>query len=165
MTAKAVVTQPERVKRSGIMGESETVFQHCSDPIQRPVRRSPVPVPDSTTRLIPLTQGQFAVVDAADFEFLNQWKWFAHWNSKTKSFYAVRSGARVNGRQAAILMHRAILGCVLHDGSEVDHRDHDTLNNRRSNLRLAGKQNQHNQNIRKDNTSGFKGGDFPQAVW
>ncbi len=27
------------------------------------------------TKLIPLTQGKFAKVDAKDFEYLNQWKW------------------------------------------------------------------------------------------
>lgn len=43
-------------------------------------------------RKIPLTQGKFALVDDADFDWLNQWKWYA---LKTKTtFYAVRKVSR-----------------------------------------------------------------------
>lgn len=44
-------------------------------------------------------------------------------------------------------------------GIMTDHRDGDTLNNQRENLRLAtNQQNQHNQRrLRRDNTTGFKG--------
>ena len=31
-------------------------------------------------KIIPLTQGKFAMVDDADFERLNQWKWYANWD-------------------------------------------------------------------------------------
>lgn len=31
-------------------------------------------------KTIPLTQNKFAIVDDADFEFLNQWKWY--WANK-----------------------------------------------------------------------------------
>ena len=31
-----------------------------------------------TTRKIPLTQGQFALVDDADFDSVNRYKWCAH---------------------------------------------------------------------------------------
>ena len=105
-----------------------------------------------------LTQGQVAIVDAADFDWLNQWKWSARWNKGTQSFYALRNIPAPNGRQVTLGMHRAILGLQNGDKRYADHRNHETLDNRRENLRIAtGAQNQQNGRKRKDNGSGFKG--------
>ena len=55
-------------------------------------------------------------------------------------------------------MHRMILGLGYGDERKADHENHDTLDNRRSNLRVATtSQNGSNSRVRKDNTSGFKG--------
>ena len=39
---------------------------------------------------IPLTKGMFALVDDEDFEYLNQWKWFAL-RQRNNTYYAVRN--------------------------------------------------------------------------
>ena len=111
------------------------------------------------TRLIPLTQGQFAIVDASDFEWLNQWKWNAQWNPKTRSFYAKRTLPVIDGKRTGdVWMHRMILGFEPKDGRIGDHQNGLTLDNRRSNLRVASTfQNQQNRRVRRDSTSGFKG--------
>ncbi len=103
-----------------------------------------------------LTQGKFAFVDDANYEALLQFKWFAAKGHNT--FYAERKSVRdANGKNATILMHRAILGDAC-NGLQVDHIDGNGLNNQRSNLRACtSAENQHNSSIRADNTSGFKG--------
>jgi len=55
-----------------------------------------------------------------------------------------------------MLMHRVIMDCP--EGKEVDHKDFNTLNNQRSNLRVCST-SQNCQNRRKSavNTSGYKG--------
>ncbi len=58
---------------------------------------------------IPLSQGLVATVDAANFDYLNQWKWYAIWKENCRSFYAVRN-AVVDGKKTTIYMHRQILG-------------------------------------------------------
>jgi len=83
-------------------------------------------------RLIPLTQGQFAIVDPQDFEELNKFGWYAKKHRNT--FYAVR-GVRENGRNRTINMHRVILQAPA--GSIVDHENRTGTDNRRSNLRFA----------------------------
>lgn len=110
-------------------------------------------------RTIPLTQGQFAIVDPEDYEWLMRWKWCAIWSDRAKSFYAVRATSRRDGKQRLIRMHREVSGVPV--GVEVDHKDRQTLNNRRVNLRPASHtQNRWNIEKQANNTSGFKG-----ATW
>jgi len=99
---------------------------------------------------IKLTRGLFALVDDDDYEYLNTMKWFAH--KRNNSFYATR---KYLNKQ--ISMHRQIMG-VSDLNIIVDHKDLNTLNNSRSNLRLANK-SQNNCNIKQriDNTSKYKG--------
>lgn len=107
---------------------------------------------DSLYRLIPLTQGQFAIVDPEDYDRLTKRKWRASWSNYTNSFYAIS-----NDKGSTIKMHREVLcapkQCL------VDHkRSGQTLDNRKSNLRLANRfQNCHNRRMLKSNTSGFRG--------
>jgi len=100
-------------------------------------------------RLIPLTRGQFAIVDAEDYPRLSQYTWFAE--GTPKNYYAAR---KENGK--SIKMHRQILNAP--DHLVVDHIDHNTLNNRKSNLRLATfTQNCQNQRRCSHGTSKYKG--------
>jgi hypothetical protein len=106
------------------------------------------------TKEIPLTQGQVAIVDDCDYEYLSQFKWFAHRNKFT--WYAQRNSSRANGRQTVIHMHRVILDAP--PDLKVDHKDADGLNNIRTNLRLATySQNNQNKRVSLSNTSGYKG--------
>ena len=86
---------------------------------------------------IPLTQGQFAIVDNKDFEWLNQYKWFAIWEPHTQSFYAVRHSKSINGKRYMIYMSREILGLKCGDKRQADHINHQTLYNCRANLRIV----------------------------
>lgn len=99
---------------------------------------------------IPLSQNKYALVDKRDFEWLNQWKWYY------ANGYAVRSDYSEGKPAKQIKMHRQIADGP--DNLEVDHINHDTLDNRRINLRRVTKaQNQQNANRPKNNTSGYKG--------
>lgn len=74
--------------------------------------------------------GVFAIVDAADFEFLNQWKW--HPNDRG---YAVRT-VIFDGVPYHRWMHRVVLD-MPPDALIGDHINGNRVDNRRSNLRLA----------------------------
>lgn len=82
---------------------------------------------------IPLSRGRVAIVDDADFGWLNQWKWFVS-GSDASNWYAARKTV-VNGKRVNLRMHRVILDAPA--GTEVDHVSRDTLDNRRANLRLC----------------------------
>ncbi|HLK51813.1 MAG TPA: HNH endonuclease [Candidatus Angelobacter sp.] len=109
--------------------------------------------PEESIRLIPLSQDKFAIVDAADYDWLNQWKWSLH--SYAGKEYAGRI-ERIGTDRHTLKMHRLITSAPT--GIEVDHRDGNGLNNTRSNLRLAThQQNSCNMKRHRDNNSGFKG--------
>ncbi len=86
-------------------------------------------------KLIQLTQGKFVQVDDEDFDFLNQWKWFA---SKAHHTYYARRNTKVGegGKRTSIPMHRVIMK-VNDRKILIDHKDHDGLNNCKENIRLA----------------------------
>jgi hypothetical protein len=101
---------------------------------------------------VPLTRGYEAVIDADMVGFIGQFNWYAM--NCGGIIYAVRKGPRP--RQQTILMHREIL--KPDEGLEVDHINRDSLDNRLCNLRQAtSQQNKHNQTIKRNNKSGFKG--------
>lgn len=109
---------------------------------------------------IPLTQGLVAVVDDDVFSSLNEYKWYAKRNGRT--FYAYRSIRTPHGR-TSFTMHQQIMDSP--KGVQVDHIDHNGLNNTRSNLRLCTKQqNVANTTLRSTNRSGFKGVSFHRQL-
>lgn len=88
-------------------------------------------------KYISLTRGLVAIVDDDDFDRLNKHKWFAGGKG---SFYAKRAYPR----GSTIWMHREIIG----DNTvyEVDHINHNTLDNRKENLRYVTR-TQNRQNL------------------
>lgn len=98
---------------------------------------------------IELTQDQYALVDDEDFEYLSQWKWFAHWSDFTQSFYAQRMDGKFPNRKV-IVMARVIMNTP--EGMKCDHKNHNTLDNRKNNLRNAtNTQNNMNSRTYKNN--------------
>ena len=103
---------------------------------------------------IKLTQGKFALVSDEDYEYLNQWKWFAHKGYTT--FYAIRHSLTINKKRTLIYMHRVIAERM--GIKNPDHIDRNGLNNQRNNLRDSTRsQNNANRGLNKNNTSGYKG--------
>ena len=102
---------------------------------------------------IPLSRGRFALVDDEDYEWLNQWKWSF---LNTRTGYAVRHDYSVS-KTEMLYMHRVIMKTPKY--LQVDHKNHNSLDNQRTNLRNCT-QEQNRQNMRKYSNafmSKFKG--------
>ena len=87
-------------------------------------------------KIILLTHGLQTLVDDCDHGWLSRWAWSPFYRQGR-----VRGAARwVLGK--TIILHREIMNAPA--GLEVDHIDHDTLNNQRVNLRICT----HAENLR-----------------
>lgn len=96
---------------------------------------------------ISLTHNQITCVDNKDYDWLMQWPWYAQYSRTTRSYLA-----RSHGK----LMHRVILG--ISSEYDIDHKDHNTLNNQRRNLRLCNdSQNGGNRRKHIPKSSIYKG--------
>ncbi len=80
--------------------------------------------------LVPLTRGFYAKIDIADWPIVAPFRWHAT-SDKNKSIYASREVKK--GGRRHILMHRAIISPAA--DRWTDHRNRDSLDNRRCNLR------------------------------
>lgn len=106
-------------------------------------------------KLIPLSRGLFAKVDDEDFERLSKYRWTIKTSKRENVLYAKRFAMK-NGKQTTELMHREVTGAA--KGTEVDHIDHDGLNNQKSNLRVcAPADNRRNRRLQKNSSSKFIG--------
>ncbi len=108
---------------------------------------------------IKLTRNQYTVIDDADYAELMKHKWYAQ--ATGYGYTAVRD-IRDGGKRRRIYMHRQIKETP--DGMETDHANHNTLDNRKANLRICSHaENQHNTRSQKG-SSRYKGVGFHKAV-
>lgn len=120
-------------------------------------RRTVVDQPtDKSIRLVPLTKGQAAIVDADEYDRIRLLpRWRAQWSKDTKTYYAVRAIYK-DGKWTSSMMHSEIMPPP--DGYIVDHKSRNTLDNRRENLRYATHaQNIINTGLHSNNTTGHRG--------
>ena len=106
---------------------------------------------------VKLTQGQTALIDDEDYSLISPYRWHAHYEPKIDNYYAQSKGKDEYG--VHLRMHRVIMKCP--KDMEVDHINHNTLDNRKVNLRIVTRsQNQMNRGKQSNNTSGVVG-----VVW
>ena len=121
-------------------------------------------------RRIPLTQGQYAIVDPDDYPRLAKYKWRICRTRGKNVTYAERSIRLPSGKYSRILMHRQLIDVP--EGYVIDHINGTGQDNRRANLRLATiAQNAWNSKKRNPH-SGYKGvwfardkGLWRAAIW
>ena len=105
------------------------------------------------SKLIPLTQDKFAIVDDEDYDELVKYKWYA-WKAYDGLYYGRRSYCKKAGTRTTQTMHRFLTGY-----QQTDHANGNGLDNRRENLRESTtSQNTINRRKHVDGTSSkYKG--------
>lgn len=94
------------------------------------------------------------LVSDIDHERCKRYRWRADDSGESGLPYVKTTLRLEDGRKTSLYLHRFITGCPA--AYKVDHRDNDTLNNQRPNLRIAT-HDQNNYNRSPWGSSGFKG--------
>jgi hypothetical protein len=94
-------------------------------------------------KFLKLSQGYWAMVDDEDYDRLSQWKWHARPTNYGNGMCAARIIFNSTGKISKRLLHHEVLEFSAGGGLVVDHRDGNTLNCRRGNLRICT----HSQNV------------------
>jgi hypothetical protein len=101
-------------------------------------------------RKIYLGEGEFTILDPQDYYRYGNLKWFVQGNGT--NLYALRTIKTEPNKTKFLSLHREIMNAP--PGLLVDHRNTDSLDNRRENLRLAtNSQNQCNRRKTRSHTS------------
>lgn len=96
------------------------------------------------------------LIDTTDLKKLQDfgYTWNAKYSTSTKSYYATTT-IKTDGKKKTYLMHRFITDCP--DDMHVDHRNHNTLDNRSSQLRIVTR-NQNMQNTKSSRANNYSSG-------
>ena len=94
----------------------------------------------------------FAIIDDEDYDFLMKWRWRVRRIGDT--YYAYRNTHIAGGKCITIHMHRLIMKTPI--DLVIDHKDHNGLNNQKSNLRNCTR-SQNQMNRRGSGSSKFIG--------
>ena len=118
---------------------------------------------------LPLTDGNFAIIDDEDYQRLSQWTWKPH-KGRSDNIYAIRS-TTYRGKSIKRALHHDVLNLPLPNpvtrGQVVDHINRHPLDCRKENLRLCSvSQNLHNAPPlrRKNKTSAYRGVSFYRDI-
>lgn len=122
-----------------------------------PDAKVPIGIETDKIRVIYLTKGKYALVDADNYGWLMKW-WWCTQLSRAGNYYAMRLQI-INGKKRQVRMHRVILGLTMDDGICIDHINGNGWDNRRENLRIATPMLNARNVVRKrtDNKSGYRG--------
>ncbi len=118
------------------------------------------------SQLLPLSVGNFAVVDDTDFDRANAFAWYESVRPHTS--YAAMNVDSALGIRTVILLHRFILG-LCDPKLEVDHINSNGLDCRRENMRIFERYtcrgNCSNKRSSHNSRSKYKGVSFDSRGW
>lgn len=101
------------------------------------------------------------LIDEDDYERVTAHKWRVMWGkAKKEQLYYFRSAFWLKDKKEYkdTFLHRFIMGCTHGDGNVVDHKNHNTLDCRKENLRICTPtQNTQNSRMYRTNKIGYKG--------
>lgn len=105
-----------------------------------------------------ISQKHVVLVDDIDYLMISKYKWTVK-QKPNKRYYALRSSQKSDNlsiwQKTTISMHQQILNFPK---KQIDHINHNGLDNRRSNLRICDQtQNNANSRLPITNTSGYRG--------
>lgn len=112
-------------------------------------------------KYIALTQHKVATVDDCDFEFLNQWKWYAHYSKHGNKWYAIRHSPRPSHKEIQMfkVIYKPLKGFCIH------FKDNNGLNLQRSNIEILSSSEDRQRKIHKTHNKEHKSSRYKGVSW
>lgn len=141
------LTQDTKARTRWVRGHEGNTWNERVDSLAGKGKREvSIPAPVEGCRWIPLTKGKWTLVDDADYLSLSR----NSWSAQSEGYAACRRDHQY------VYLHRLLLNAE--PEQKVDHVNGNTLDNRRSNLRICTtSQNSQNSKKRSGGSSRFKG--------
>lgn len=123
---------------------------------KKPWKKRPHHVVDNMI-IIELTQGKSTIIDKEDWEKVKDYRWYAKKIPRYKDkYHAMSTIKKEDGTNTTITLHRLIMDAP--ENLQVDHVNHEPLDNRKENLRLCtSSENAANREKHRNNKSGYTG--------
>ena len=112
---------------------------------------------------IPITKDKKAIIDDEDYTLIKSYKWRLFKSKYCNHYYALTTV-----KQKTIFMHQLIMNFSSNRNKQIDHINHNGLDNRKNNLRICTRQqNFFNSLKRKKGSSQYKGVCYfkPRNTW
>jgi hypothetical protein len=107
---------------------------------------------------VPLTKGYYSAIDQEDVARVTGHKWCIVPRQHGSERHYAAANMKFEGKWHRVFMHRFLLGLEFGDKRTADHRNLESLDNRRfGNLRIADAFQQMANTPKRDNKSGFRG--------
>ena len=113
---------------------------------------------DGSVHVIRLNRGMYAIIDVADKPLINGWRFSTGQHNENRCGNVRWDVIAYRGTRSDKTRETLFLHTLITQYEETDHINGNTFDNRRENLRAAtASQNQHNQTLRANNVTGYKG--------
>lgn len=140
-----------------IRGYVQTSASHIlnGNPQMRNKMKNSIYHSDKNNTIIELNNGYLCIIDSADIHKISEHKWSIFIN-KAGNVY-VMTHIYFGNKRKTIFMHRFLMN-VFDRKIQIDHMNHNTLDNRKCNLRTCtNTENSRNKSKSKNNKTGYKG--------
>ncbi len=137
---------------------TKTCSKKCRGKLRRTIKTNQIIIKDTYAEIIIKSKKfgtKIAIIDKEDIEKINKYTWYLQWDKKIDTPYVVTKYREYinSSKRTSLKLHRVITNCP--ENLVVDHINHNTLDNRKENLKICTQFE--NMKNNKSNTSGHVG--------
>lgn len=105
-------------------------------------------------------ENMWTIIDLEDLEYVTKWTWYARYNRSNQCYYATHTvyDPKIKDTGGSVGLQYYLMNRDSNPEYYIDHINHDTLDNRKNNLRVTTNKynlrNRHSKN--SNNTTGYR---------
>jgi hypothetical protein len=105
-------------------------------------------------------ENMWTIIDLEDLDYVIKWTWYARYNRSNQKYYATHTvySSEIKTTEASIGLQYYLMNKNNDPNIYIDHYNHDTLDNRKENLRVTSndENTKHRDSKNVNNKSGYR---------